>query len=199
MSAITRVTARSRIRGCSESTNGTVVQFGVETMPLCCRRSSGLTSGTTSGTPSCWRKADESSKATAPFLAATGQSSFDAAVEAEMNATSAPSKASCVVSWTICVLPRNVSSRPSERFVASSRSSLTGKLRSSMHLRNSAPTTPVAPTRATVSSRPTVVLLVLRGVCVGRVSPCANRAGGRARSRGGRARAPRGRRAGFQG
>ena len=152
-----RVTARSWISGCSESTSGTVVQLGVAMIPRCWRRSCGFTSGTTSGTPSCWRNAEESSKATAPCCAATGQSSWDAAVDVEMKATSAPAEGivrSLADNLRFAAEREPAASRTLGR--EQQRSSPTGKSRSSMHRRNSAPTTPVAPTSATVSSRPTV-------------------------------------------
>ena len=53
-------------------TTGTVVQFGVEMMPLCHFTSSAFTSGTTSGTSGSMRHAELSSITSAPALAAKG-------------------------------------------------------------------------------------------------------------------------------
>ncbi len=49
-----------------------VVQLGLAMMPLCARRSSGLISGTTSGTDGSMRKNDELSTTTQPALTASG-------------------------------------------------------------------------------------------------------------------------------
>ncbi len=87
---------------------------------------------------------------TAPASRAIGAYSFEAAPEAEMKTKSAPLNDSCVVASTVIWPSPKAMRLPAERSVARSLSPLIGKRRSAAILRNSRPTTPVAPTTATL-------------------------------------------------
>ncbi len=86
MSAITLLTVAWRIKGFKVITRGVVEQFGIDTIPLWARRSSAFTSGTTNGTDLSILKAELSSMATAPFLAAIGAISLLTSPLADINA-----------------------------------------------------------------------------------------------------------------
>ncbi len=76
--------------GLSATTICIVEQFGLATMPRWSARSSGLTSETTSGTPSFIRQRDELSTTTAPACANRGAHSPLIAPPAENSARSKP-------------------------------------------------------------------------------------------------------------
>ena len=126
-----------------------VEQFGLAMMPLWWAMACGLTSGTTSGTSGSMRKALELSMTTAPALTAAGANCLLAAPPAN-RAISTSLKDSSVVSSTVYSLPMNWIFLPALRFEASILRLAKGKLRSSMRLRNSWPTAPVAPRIATL-------------------------------------------------
>ena len=107
-----------------------VQQFGLAMMPLCLAMSSGFTSGTTSGTPSCIRKYEVLSTTTAPAFTAEGANSLLILPPAEASTSWMPLKESWVSSSTLIVLPRKVSDLPADRAEASRRSSSTGNFRS---------------------------------------------------------------------
>ena len=148
--------------GWAAMTSGVVEQLGMEIIPSCHSTSSPLTSGTTSGTLGSMRNAEPSSMTTAPAATAWGANSRLTAELAEINATSTPSKESCVASSTTSSSPPTAMRLPADRFDAISRRCgappLTGALRllkqyrCSTMRRNSAPTAPVAPTTAMVKS-----------------------------------------------
>ncbi len=131
--------------------SGVVGQLGMATMPRWSFRSPALTSGTTSGTSSSMRQAELSSMQTAPALTAGGISVFETSVVAEKNARSTASNDFGVASSTSISHSPYVIFLPAERCEASRRSPLTGKARCAAILRNSRPTSPVAPTTATFS------------------------------------------------
>ncbi len=130
-----------------------VEQFGLAMMPSCHSASPGFTWLTMSGTPASIRQALELSMTVAPRAAASGASWRDTSVPAEKRAMSTPSKASGIASPTVSVRPSALTVDPAERPEASRRSSPTGKLRSASTWIIVRPTTPVAPTTATVSGR----------------------------------------------
>src|ERR1700733_13863586 len=136
-------------------------QLGLAMIPLCSRIAPGLISGTTSGTPSSIRNADELSTTTAPLATAMGAKRLDVELPAENNPMLTPFRPSSVNSRTGTGLPRNGSVLPAERADANSRNSDTGKLRRSRHPNNSIPTAPVAPTMATTGAaeRPDCIVL----------------------------------------
>src|SRR2546421_683222 len=117
-----------------------VEQFGLATIPSCSSARSPFTSGTTSGTPSCRRKASDLSTQTAPPLTACGTSSRLAFAPTEKKQRSKPASASGVASST----RSPPISLPAERLEANSvRSS---KPRSRSRSTMTPPTAPVAPT-----------------------------------------------------
>ena len=134
----------------SGGTSCIVLQLGLAMIPSCASRSSGLTWLTTSGMPGSIRQALELSMTVQPRAAACGASSRDVPPPAEKRAMSTPSKASGVASATSTWRPSNGSVDPAERAEASSRISPIGKPRSSRTVAIVRPTTPVAPTTATV-------------------------------------------------
>src|SRR6185437_7319137 len=126
-----------------------VVQFGLEMMPLGRRpTSAGLTSGTTSGTSGSMRKAPELSTATAPRAAATGAHWAETSSGTSNMATSMPSNASSESATTSVSPPRTVSRRPAERAEAISRISPQTSSRVDSRSSMTVPTAPVAPTTA---------------------------------------------------
>ena len=127
-----------------------VEQFGLATMPGWPSRSSGLTCETTSGIVGSIRQADELSMTVAPRATAAGASSFEMSAPAENRAMSTPSKASGTASAISSVRPSTDTVRPADRPEASRRSSPTGNSRSLRIWIIVRPTTPVAPTTATV-------------------------------------------------
>src|SRR3990172_167165 len=131
---------------------GVVGQLGMEMIPLCPCRSLALTSGTTSGTSGSMRQAELSSMATAPAFTAYGISVLDTSVVAEKKVRSTPRNDLVVASSTSTSHSPTVILRPTERGEASRRSPLMGKLRCTAIFRNSCPTSPVAPTTATLYS-----------------------------------------------
>jgi hypothetical protein len=124
-------------------------QLGLAITPLCAPMAWGLISGTTSGTPSSMRNAEELSMTTAPAFTAMGAKRLEMPLPAENNAMSTPSKLASVSSSIRRSRPRNFWVLPTERADASNRSSDTGKLRCSRQRAISTPTAPVAPTTAT--------------------------------------------------
>ena len=136
--------------GYSATTIWMVEQLGLAMIPLCRRISSGLTSGTTSGISFSILQAELLSMTTQPALAAIGEKWRLCSAPAENRAISTPSKESTVVSSTsISRLPTG-SLLPAERPEAISRSEAMGKSRWRRILMNSCPTSPVAPTMATL-------------------------------------------------
>ena len=99
------------------------------------------------------RHADELSITVAPQATAAGASSRDAPAPAEKSAMSTPSNAAWVASPISWVWPSIDSILPADRSEASSRSSPTGNSRSFRTWIIVRPTTPVAPTTATVRCR----------------------------------------------
>ena len=75
-------------------------QFGLAMIPRCPAMAAAFTSGTTSGTSSRMRNAEELSTTTAPRPAATGANRRDVAPPAENSAMSMPSSAASVSSST---------------------------------------------------------------------------------------------------
>ena len=128
-----------------------VEQFGLAMMPWWVAASPGFTCDTIRGTPSVMRQAFELSITVAPWATAAGARSSDTVPPAEKRAISTPSKASGTASPTSSVLPPTLTIRPAERPEASRRSSLSGNSRSVSTWIIVWPTTPVAPTIATVS------------------------------------------------
>src|SRR5207247_2656422 len=127
-----------------------VEQFGLATMPGWPSMSSGLTWLTTSGTVGSIRQAELLSMTVAPRATAGGASSREASPPAEKRAMSTPSKASPVASSTSRVAPSIETVLPADRSEASRRRSPTGNSRSRRTWIIVRPTTPVAPTTATV-------------------------------------------------
>src|SRR4029077_2408217 len=94
---------------------------------------------------------------------AMGAKRFEVLPPAENSAMSTPLKLCSFNSRTASCRPRNVSVLPAERAEANSRSSDTGKPRSSRQRINSTPTAPLAPTIATTAPggpRPADITLV---------------------------------------
>jgi hypothetical protein len=119
VATLTRATPTASCSGFSTSVSGIEAQFGLATMPSCSSARSPFTSGTTSGTPSCSRKAEDLSIATAPPRTAWGTSSRLAAVPIEnrqrsrLPALSASGVASSTVKPLTCL--------PAERALAKAR------------------------------------------------------------------------------
>ena len=147
---MTRSRPTASRRAMSTGTSCIVEQFGLAMMPSCASRSSGLTWLTTSGTFGSIRQADELSMTVAPRLAASGASAFEVSPPALNSAMSTPSKDAGVASATVCATPPTSMTRPTDRPDASRRSSPIGNSRSSSVRIIVPPTTPVAPTTATV-------------------------------------------------
>ena len=122
-----------------------VEQLGLAMIPRCCSASSGLISGTTSGTSSSMRKALELSINTAPAARMAGAKRRAISFSAAPNTISAPEKAASVASSTVISRPAKGSFLPTLRALARQRSSPTGNCRSSSTLSISRPTAPVAP------------------------------------------------------
>src|ERR1035437_1416920 len=122
-------------------------------MPSWAARSEALTWLTTSGIPGSIRHAFELSITVQPCATACGASSRETSAPAENSAMSTPSKASGVASCTATGRPATGTVIPAERPDARSRSSAIGKARSSRTEIIVRPTTPVAPTTATVRGR----------------------------------------------
>ena len=87
----------------------------------------------------------------APRLAASGASACEVSPPALKSAMSTPSKASGVASRTSTWVPATSTIRPALRALARRRTSVYGKARSWRARIIVPPTTPVAPTTATVS------------------------------------------------
>jgi hypothetical protein len=118
-----------------------VVQLGLAMMPLGRLASAcPFTSATTSGTSGSIRHADELSITTGPAAATCGASSFEVAPPAENKAMSRPDHSAAAASSTTTSVPFHGRVRPAERAEANSRSSLTGKSRSSRMARITPPT-----------------------------------------------------------
>ena len=113
------------------------------------------------------RQADELSMTVAPRLAASGASARDTSAPAEKSAISTPSNASGVASAISMVRSPTLTLRPTERPDASRRSSPIGKARSWRTLIIVRPTTPVAPTTATVKGSRFIGGMAPQGRCSG--------------------------------
>src|SRR5512143_2551906 len=113
-------------------------------------RSSGLTCDTTSGTVGSIRQAAELSMTVAPWATAAGVRSRDTSPPAENRAMSTPSNADGTASPISSERPSRRTLCPADRPEARRRSSPTGKSRSLRTWIIVRPTTPVAPTTATV-------------------------------------------------
>ena len=137
--------------GFSTTTIMIVVQLGLAMMPRGrFRASSALHSGTTNGTSSHMRKADELSIITAPYLVMVSANSFEVPPPADVNATSMSLKSSlCCKSFTSYSLPLKVYFFPAERSEPNNTRLSMGKSLSARMRRNSCPTAPLAPTIAT--------------------------------------------------
>ena len=160
-----------------------VVQLGFAMMPECFLTSSGLISGTTSGTSGQSLNALELSTKTAPAALISSANAaamlFSAAPRTMLSPLKFSAQASST-SWPSI-------SCPAERLLASSRSSPTGKLRSRKIFSISRPTAPVAPRIPTLylsitdlhkKSRPQRGRLVYSIVCsAGQMMPAINSAG----------------------
>src|SRR5829696_1079987 len=130
-----------------------VEQFGLAMMPGWPSRSSGLTCETTNGMVGSIRHADELSMTVAPCATAAGASCTEMSAPAEKRAMSTPANASGPASAISSVRPSIETVRPAERPEARRRSSPTGNSRSLRIWIIVRPTTPVAPTTATVRGR----------------------------------------------
>src|SRR6266540_5478409 len=142
----TRRRPAASCRGPSAQTSWIVEQFGLATMPWFSVERSPFTSGTTSGTPSASRKAEDLSTQTAPPLTAAGTSSLLAGVPMEKKQRSrspAPSASAVASSTTTSPAPYG-SFDPAERAEANARTR--SKPRSARSARVTGPTAPVAPT-----------------------------------------------------
>ena len=118
-----------------------VVQFGLATMPLGIEaRACSLASGTTRGTSGSMRHADELSMTVAPAAATRSARARDAVAPAENRAMSRPSYEAVSASSTTRSVPFQAIVRPAERAEANSRSSSTGKSRSSRMVSMTPPT-----------------------------------------------------------
>ena len=107
-----------------------------------------VNSGTTSGTESSCRNAEELSTTTQPAAAATGANSFEMEPPALNRAMSIPLNESFVSSCTVTSLPWKGRVLPADRAEASKVRRPTGNRRRSRTLSISTPTAPVAPTTA---------------------------------------------------
>ena len=136
---------------CSATTIMIVVQLGLAMMPRGrVRASLALHSGTTRGTSSSMRKAEELSIITAPYLVISAANSFEVPAPADVKAMSTSLKSSlCCRSLTVYSLPRKVYLVPALRVEPKSSKLSIGKSRSTSTRRNSWPTAPLAPTIAT--------------------------------------------------
>src|SRR5262249_38056356 len=130
-----------------------VEQFGLATMPLGIRRSaSALTSGTTSGTSGSMRQALELSMTIAPAFAAIGLVSRLTDAGVLDRTVSTPGKAAGRIGSTGYDFPLNVIDLPALRWEARNLMDFNGRLCSATTCRITSPTTPVAPTIATLGS-----------------------------------------------
>ncbi len=131
-----------------------VEQLGLAMMPrfLYCAIASGLTSLTTSGTSGSMRNCEVLSITTAPALAARGACTAETLAPGENSAISTPlkSKRSRSSTFSTFFSPKETSP-PAERSEAIAWISETGKSRSARMFSISWPTTPVAPTTATLN------------------------------------------------
>src|SRR5437763_7177256 len=93
-------------------------QFGFEMIPLWRAISSGLISGTTSGTAGSMRKAEELSMTTAPWRTAAGAYWRAVLAPAENSARSTPAKVLSFSAATVMSFPRNGSTVPADRVEA---------------------------------------------------------------------------------
>ena len=129
-----------------------VLQLGLAMMPLCLDISSGLISGTISGTFLSMRKADELSITRHPVSLTRGAKLLASSLPTEKKAKSTfcLRKISGVNSSTRYSVFLKTCFLPTERLLAKRISLPIGKFRSSRISRNSSPTAPVEPTSATV-------------------------------------------------
>ena len=171
MSTTTRSRPTASRSAISTGASCIVEQFGLATIPGCPSRSSGLTWDTTSGTVVSIRQADELSMTVAPWATAAGASSREMSAPAENSAMSTPSKASATASPISSVRPSIDTVRPADRPEASRRSSPTGNSRSLRIWIIVRPTTPVAPTTATVRGRRFMKGLAPLALSLGRARP----------------------------
>src|SRR4029453_8323010 len=121
-------------------------------MPSCAVAASPFTAGTTSGTPSGSRKADDLSTHKAPPATAAGTSSELAAVptEKKQRSSSPEPRASGVASSTTSSRSPYGPDEPAERPDAKARTC--SKPRSASNSKTTGPTAPVAPTTPTRGS-----------------------------------------------
>ena len=148
MSTITRLILANFPNSCKTIVSGVVEQLGIEIIPLCSARSCEFTSGTTSGTVSSILKAELSSIAIDPNLAAFGAMSKLTSLLAEINTKSESINNSSVIGSTIRSFLPNVIFLPKDFCEAQTRNLFNGKFRSSNIERNIFPTAPVAPITA---------------------------------------------------
>ena len=127
-----------------------VEQLGLEMMPWWFFTSSGLISGTMSGTSSSRRNAEELSTKTAPALTMAGANCFAMSFSAAPSTMSMPLKASSQASSIMTGRPSHSTTLPALRLLASRCSSEMGKWRSARIFIISRPTAPVAPRMATL-------------------------------------------------
>ena len=126
-----------------------VEQFGLAMILSSAVRMSALISGIISFFVGSMRQAEELSTTVVPASANRGAHSSDVSPPAEKIAMSGRMAMACCMPVTLCVLPRNVTSFPMERSLATGISSETGKSLSSNTCNIFLPTRPVAPTTAT--------------------------------------------------
>src|SRR6185503_4702959 len=134
--------------GFSAITSWMVEQLGLATIPRWAWAEAPLTSGTTSGTSGCIRKALDLSTTTQPRLTASGANRSDVPPPAEKRARSKPASESSVSSRTSSSPPANGTRLPAERAEANGTTSEAGKPRWARIESTSGPTAPVAPTTA---------------------------------------------------
>mmetsp|Transcript_38650 Transcript_38650/g.125011 ORF Transcript_38650/g.125011 Transcript_38650/m.125011 type:complete len:345 (+) Transcript_38650:533-1567(+) len=149
---MTRRVPNCSCSGASAMSAMAVVQFGFAmSLAFARRAASALISGTTSGTPSLYRKADELSITSAPPSPSEIFSAHSSAKSPETaRKTMSHSRAAARENSSICSVPEPVSiGWPADRADAKSRSSDTGKPRSPSTATISCPTAPVTPTTPT--------------------------------------------------
>ena len=129
-----------------------VEQFGFAITPWCRSASSGLISGTTSGTSSSMRNADELSTNTAPASTIAGRNARAAPAPTAPSTMSIPLNDSAVASSIGSVSPAKYTRLPTLRALASAFTCETGNRRSAKIFSISCPTAPVAPSTATLYS-----------------------------------------------
>src|SRR5262249_20008343 len=158
---LTRARARpaASCSGFSTIVRGIVQQFGFATIPSCSCARGPFTSGTTSGTPSSSRYADDLSTTTAAPRTACGTSSRDADVPIENKHTSrSPAESASGVASSTVIPSTDV---PAERAEAKARTLRYPRSRN--NCKATGPTAPVAPTTPMRASLSKLERLVQRG------------------------------------